>query len=231
MARQIAHTGVLALALCSTGCTSILGDFAVGPALDGGASHMVDTGAQGDDAEADVEPHQDAATGQDGDAQVDGAQLVEADLVDAAADVDPVLACVPSLADVGTSDFTVAFTITTTATVSTALVNQRAACVGAEWDVYMSPTGAIEIETETTASDRVYDIGGTGVNDGNPHHVQAGRAGGELWVQVDDTPMSPLVADTNALGTLPALVIGTDACSTTAAPLVGSLTDLCITRP
>jgi hypothetical protein len=239
MARQIAHTGVLALALCSTGCTSILGDFTEGPALDGGALVTADTGARGDDAEVDVEPHQDAATGQDGAAQVDGAQLVEADLVDAAADTstpdaDAAPVCLTTLSGVGASDFRIAFTLTTTETGLTLdLLNQRAGCTdtSAFWDITLSPTaGPIATTGDGTSSSVVTCEAGNSLNDGQPHAVVVGRTGGSLWYSSDGVVHSPLVPDAFAFGTFPALTVGSDACSGNM-PFAGhgTISDVCLT--
>jgi hypothetical protein len=107
------------------------------------------------------------ADGAQGDAPAADAAL------EAEAEAGPV--CVTDLSGVGTGDFHVSFDMETDAQTFMALVNQRSACsAGVEWDVFMQPTGSIEVETDDgIAADRVFQIGGGPVNDGQPHHVEA----------------------------------------------------------
>ncbi len=172
------------------------------------------------------------------DAGVDASDGAVDDGAHAEAEAGP--SCLTDLSGIGTGDFHVTFTLVTTAQSWMALVNQRSACLPYDgWDVYMTPTGAIEVETDDgIAADRVWQVGGGPVNNGQPHLIEAARVGGYLWVETDGPPMSVLMPDTHALGSLPPIVVGTDpggigpdGCgSGVVEPLAGSLTDLCITR-
>jgi hypothetical protein len=229
--RRLIAVAIVALA---SACQAVTGDFSVGAGGhdSGEASH--DGEAVGDspdgtdaaDAATDSTTIKDAATDSPGDVTV-----VEAE-------AGP--ACVTDLSNVGTGDFDVSFTVVTTAQTGMALVSQRATCLPySGWDIYTSPTGAIEIETDDgVAADRVFQIGGGPVNDGKPHYVEAARVAGKIWVQTDNGVKSPLVADTNALADLPPLIVGSDpggvspnGCgSGVIEPLAGSLTNLCVTK-
>ena len=217
------------------------GPFSTAPSLtgDGGreAVQAADAGPQSDDAEqAGTLAHDDAADAHD------GAQLV--DVADAAPDTGPT--CITDLSGVGTSDFRIAFTLETTTHTAMALVDQNGSCQQAcggaasvEWDMFVQgPTGGVLIETDDgTAADRVFAVSGQPVNDGVPHHIEAGRVAGLLWVKVDGQS-SAGVPDTNALDVLPELVVGRDPCASSAGnagcpavlPLDGMLTELCVSR-
>jgi len=156
---------------------------------------------------------------------------VDGGVADADADVEAAAPCVTDLSGVGTGDFQIAFTLTTTAAESVDIVNQRSTCAtSTEWDVYTTPGGGIEFETDDgIAADRVFTIGGPALNDGKLHRVSVGRTDGKIWVQAGQG--SELIADPYAFGAFPPLMIGTDPCGATAAPLgSGSVTDLCITK-
>jgi len=203
--------------------------------------------AQGEDAGRDaggeVVGH---VVGQEGGA-ADAGQTSEAsaDGGDAGHEAEAGPPCLTDLSGVGTGDFGVAFTLTTTATTFSALVNQSATCqascggsASVEWDIFMTNTGSIQVETDDgVAADRVFQVGGGPVNDGHPHSVVVGRTSGKVWVQTDGA-RSPLVSDANSLGTLPPLVVGRDPCAISPGyagcpavlPLVGSVTDLCLTK-
>lgn len=140
--------------------------------------------------------------------------------------------CVTDLSNIGAGDFRIDLDVVTTGATSQALASQRASCAPyAGWALYTSPTGAVELETDDgQGADRVFTVGGTGVNDGSKHHVAAWRQAGTIYVRVDATPASVPAPDTNVLGTLPALTVGADACSIADGPLAGTITNLCITR-
>ena len=214
---------LVGIALLLVGCGGARFTESLGP-TDGGGGDAPQTADAGDDAG-------------------DGAGRAVA-AVDDAAETAP--ACITDLSNIGTGDFRVSFALTTTATTAMALANQSSvcqqACGGAasvEWDVTMTASGSIEIETDDgAAADRVFEVGGGPVNDGRPHSVVAARTGGSLWVQTDDGARSELAPDTNALGALPPLVVGSDPCASSTGgagcpsvrPLAGTLTDLCVTR-
>lgn len=143
--------------------------------------------------------------------------------------------CVTDLSGVGTGDFRISFTLTTTWTSSTdvylALVGQKAGCdqTSPAWYVMLSESGNIiggtingmYIEART----------GNSINNGAPHRVVVSRVGGLLSCEIDGTPTSAAVPDPHVLDTLPPLVVGTSECLGWA-PLAGhgTLTDLCVTK-
>jgi len=144
---------------------------------------------------------------------------------DAATDADAA-SCVTDLSDVGTGDFLIAFTLTTTALgLTIPIVSQRAGCGSPFWDVSLRPNGIV-----VAATDSSFVEASSPVNDGTPHHIIITRASGQLSYSDNGTTQPP-IADTVALGSLPPLVIGTSDCAG-ATPLAGhgTLTDLCITR-
>jgi hypothetical protein len=201
---------VLAMVLVGCGGSA----FSVGEGDDGGGDVVVR--ADGDDAGMHV--------------AVPDAAMEAAPPEAAEADAGP--ACLSTLSNVGTNDFRIAFTLTTTAKMSTALVNQRSTCTAStEWDVFMSPGGGIEFETDDGVSaDRVFVIGGGPVNDGQPHKIVAARTNGQIWVQTDDGIRSQLIPDPYAIDALPPLVEGSDPCTETVV-LVGTIADLCVYIP
>src|SRR5438067_1881323 len=85
------------------------------------------------------------------------------------------------LSNVGTGDFHVAFTISTTAHQSSAVIGQRAACAhGVFWDVRMSPEGMLVVETD--GGDYTVLTASSSVNDGYPHDIAITRMQGTLAI-------------------------------------------------
>jgi hypothetical protein len=156
---------------------------------------------------------------------------------DASTDVAPPT-CVTDLSNVGTGDFQIAFTLTTTETVTTlALVNQRTGCdeTSSFWDVTISNTGGIVFATDDgSAASYAFVEAGNSINDGNPHHVVVSRTTAGIALSADGTAVSSTTPDPYAFGTFPTLNVGTNGCSglSPATPLAGhgTLTDLCISR-
>jgi hypothetical protein len=238
MSRRLALS-VVAL----TACQAVTGGFSVGTGDSG--PNADDSSSTGDDAVdgASVTGTFDATPDGTPDApptMPDAA--AEAGLPEAAAEAGP--ACLSTLSGIGTGDFRISFTLTTTNTTLTlALVNQRAncACTGASncsspstfWDVVVDSSGGIIATTDDGSGASYVDVeAGNSVNDGKAHQIVIARTAGMLTYSSDGVVHSSEVADAYSFGAFPSLTIGSDVCSTTT-PLTGhgTLTDLCITTP
>jgi hypothetical protein len=143
------------------------------------------------------------------------------------------------LSNIGLADFTISFTVQTTATVQSALVDQRRDCGGLTpgdsfWDCRMFPDGTVTI-TVADGTNRDDLQNSIPVNDGNPHQVSINRNGGIVALAVDGMIVgSASTMDTGvSLGPLVPLQIGTDVCDFQDAtqPLAGTLTNVAVTSP
>jgi hypothetical protein len=158
--------------------------------------------------------------------------------------------CGNDLSNVGTGDFTISLTLTTTAMNSTghagtllgetAVIDQRSTCNSSApfWDIRagLPPTGSpanafwIDIETnDTTADDSTGNM--VVLNDGVPHMVVVTRISGTMRVSVDGVAGTP-VPSTSNFGALAPLAKGTDVCDGVdgTVPLVGTVTNVCISQ-
>jgi hypothetical protein len=174
----------------------------------------------------------DASPDQDADATAD----------DGASDATICPNGVTDLSNIANGDFHISFRIVTTQTGWVALVNQRNVCsYGQFWDVrqcessattssYCPVNGAIYVETDESQLD--YVTSAAPINDGQPHDVSIQRVSGFLFIYLDGT-LSGTGPSSASFGQLPRLQIGADVCSEngTGAPLTGTLTNLCITKP
>jgi hypothetical protein len=144
--------------------------------------------------------------------------------------------CKNDLSNVGTGNFNIQFTLTTTTT-NGAVINQRGVCYTDEmWDVRTTSSGQLWVETDD--NDGTYtSITTTGsVTDGNPHAVVITRLNGTLLIMVDGVEAVSGTSTAN-LTALHALTTKTDICVTTGGGsgtgdgtvnLVGTVTDVCI---
>jgi hypothetical protein len=141
---------------------------------------------------------------------------------------------------VGTGDFHIAFTFTTTAgSIDMAVVNQRTGCNESStwWDVSYIPStttqGALQVGT-CNGSSSTYVIleQGTGAlpDDGHPHRVVVGRIRGQLQFTLDSVLAAGPVSDPSVFGAFPPLRIGVDDCAGFG-QTIGTVTDVCITTP
>lgn len=142
--------------------------------------------------------------------------------------------CVQTLANVGAGDFTIRFVITTAARVLSTVVYQRSICAGSDlWDVRLAANGTLEIATD--------DLGGhftlfntvATVNDGRPHAVVITRVAQVLSARIDGAA-SGAAASAASWQALPPLGIGKgDPCENGggSVPLVGAVTNVCLTIP
>lgn len=143
--------------------------------------------------------------------------------------------CLTDLSGVGTGDFSIRFTLTTTATPAEymALLNQRSRCDNTlpGWDVWMKGQGNLEI--------MVFDGGGSAyanvtdnrpINDGAPHRISVARSGSSLTIGVDGIfntyPGQPIMP----LASLSPLNVGIDPTCTGVSNLSGRVVDICLTK-
>ena len=202
--------------------------FSMGEEDDGGGGDVVGTHIITTDAGAG---ESEAA------AQVDATP--ETTTADAAPEAAPPV-CLSTLSGVGTGDFHISFTLTTTAgSIDMALVNQRTGCDNTStwWDVSYIPStsthGALGAGSSdgTQASYVVLEqAAGATVDDGNPHQIVVARTSGQLWFSIDGTRSAGPVADPYSFGPMPQLKVGTDDCAGFG-PTIGSIENLCITTP
>ena len=141
-------------------------------------------------------------------------------------------ACANDLSGIGAGDFEIRFTLATLATVKTSLVFQRAACgTGPHWDVSLGDGGRAGLAVCEIAAGG--SVGSTPtmmpVNDGAAHVVVCRRVAGVLSVILDGGPANTQVFSA-PLGTLPPMAVGSGHPCTDLAPLVGSITDVCVRR-
>jgi hypothetical protein len=205
---------VVAIALASGGC--------------GGA----ETAGAESDASFDVAP-QDGAL----DASFDVADVRD-DAGDSSpdasnADVEPIDAptCTGDLSNIGAADFHISFTLSTNQAGNVVLAEQRATCGhGVFWDIHMI-SGAIAVETDDRIRYTVLNATGT-VNDGLPHAIVVARVSGTLSVTIDNAASGD-AACTSVFGSLAGLEVGTSPCVGIGgfAPLIGLITDMCVTSP
>jgi len=139
---------------------------------------------------------------------------------------------VGSLSNIGTADFRISLTFTTTQKADTALVNQRTYCdFGAFWDIRVVK-GSLLVET----CDAVFNYAaittrGPLVNDGKPHRVIVQRAAQKMIAYIDGTA-SGTADSKSSFGELPP-VSSNDPCETTGqvSPFLGSIANLSVTSP
>jgi hypothetical protein len=217
--------GVAGLAAgCTSSSTNGGGDSGVGPeTFDSGAadSGHPDTSSGGDAGDSGAAVS-DAGSDTNGDATGDGDSGE----------------CTQDLSNIGLGDFRIAFTIQTSASTGSAVVNQRGNCAaGIYWDVRMQPGGALTLETDnnTLRPAGYTNLPGTiPVNDGASHDVVITRTGGVLAIRVDGT-LDPTDAGATSTATFDTtlggvLRIGTDVCDGVdgTVALVGTVTNVCV---
>lgn len=153
------------------------------------------------------------------------------DASDASYAPESTTACVTDLSNVGTGDFRVSFTLSTTSTAAlVGLVNQRAGCDQAStwWDVNMQ-NGSIGVGTVFSGQYVAIGLSGPS-NDGAPHKVVFARTAGVIWYSIDGIVHDQTPSDPYPVGALPPLVVGADACPGYV-ELDGTLSELCVTTP
>lgn len=193
-------------------------------------SDVVDTSPDVPDA-TDATDASDASEASDVSDASDGSDAAET------ADADTGPSCTGDLSGIGTADFRIAFTITTTATAGTgsAVINQRAVCGASHfWDVRMTGAGHLVIETDsgTLGADYTTFIStGAAVNDGSPHDIVLKRTSGTLTCTIDGVA-SGSASSASSFAALAAVKTGTDVCTGVdgTVALVGSVTKVCVSK-
>jgi len=167
---------------------------------------------------------------------------------DAGAEAGTPIECVTDLSGVGTGDFSIRFTLTTTEIgLTLALVSQRGdcLCVGSGpycptpstfWDIVLQRGTVIAITAADSAESYVSIDGGSSVADGRPHRIVVGRTSGTLWYEADGIRGPVSISNHYLFKTFPELSIGSDGCELAASPTTplaghGTLTDLCLSAP
>lgn len=153
-----------------------------------------------------------------------GVDLVHAaDLVS-----DLTLACVATLVNIGTGDFTVSFALTAAPGLGGTLLTQRATCDNAtHWYVAMKVDGTIYV---TLASPYVGIDGVTSVNDGRVHSIMVRRRNNILSLLIDGKTEAE-ASTTAVLESLPPLEIGESASCNTMAVSGVKIEKSCLTVP
>jgi hypothetical protein len=138
--------------------------------------------------------------------------------------------CSQDLSAVGTGDFSIAFTITTVATVSSGIVSQRSICMHSKfWDIRLRSNGTgLSVELDDQANYTSF-VAPMVVNDGVPHEVRVCRKSGRVYAFADGKLSAQAVSATN-LATLPAFATSTSKCGAEdgTVTLVGTLTNVCV---
>jgi hypothetical protein len=159
------------------------------------------------------------------------------DAVEAASELSEAGPCRGDLSNIGTADFHVSFSVTTTQNGLAALVNQRAVCAYSDfWDVRLATNGGLDVETD----DVTQGANGTGlpkvgpsIRDGVPHKVMLRRMSETLTVYVDGVASASAISRTS-FGQLAPVRIGSDVCTFAidqTMPLIGTVSDLCVASP
>jgi hypothetical protein len=193
------------------------------PTVEGGGSDAgIDGGGAADTGSIDTGP--DAAGS---DARSDGPTAS-----DAAPEGGP--SCTGDLSNIGTGDFRIAFSLSSTLASSAAILNQRSVCGhGVFWDVRLGGTNGSAIRVETDDGTNYTDLNsvGTAVNDGKTHNVVVTRVAGTLAIAIDGAA-SGSSASNSALGQLALLVTGTDVCvgQLGCVAFAGTLSNVCVGR-
>ena len=164
------------------------------------------------------------------------AGVPEAAAVDSGVDSAEAGACPQDLSNIGTADFHVSLSLTTSQTSSgyVAVVNQRSQCnPSVFWDIRLDDGGFVFVEADDVTSYGAIQSPGPRVDDGRPHTVLFQRKSHVLSVFVDDAGGTPTTPSTASFGNLPPLAVGTDVCipQDRTVALTGTVTDLCVASP
>jgi hypothetical protein len=94
--------------------------------------------------------------------------------------------CTNDLSNIGTANFTISLTLTTTQVGTVAVANQRQYCNGSDfWDVHLQD-GDVQAETDDGVMYHTsLNTAGPAVNDGKPHSISIQRRNEVLTVYVD----------------------------------------------
>lgn len=141
---------------------------------------------------------------------------------------EPPSACNGDLSNVGTGDLEIKFTINTSTTVRSALLNQRSVCSHSIfWDVELVD-GTIQVELDDNDQHYTLCRGTKLVNDGKPHRVVTRRVAGRLSTYIDCVLDATCAAATDLTGTLRPLQTTLASCPNPPPPLAGTLNEVCV---
>jgi hypothetical protein len=123
-------------------------------------------------------------------------------------------ACKDDLSNIGTADFHIAFTMSTTLAGTAALANQRSLCSpGVWWDIRLT-SGAVSIEMDDGKSLAMLSSTGKTVNDGQAHDIAVMRVAGTVTISIDGASAGSLAA-VASFTQLPPVKLKTDVCDGT----------------
>lgn len=141
--------------------------------------------------------------------------------------------CANDLSNVGLGDFSIRFTIQTTATTRQAVLFQRAICAGSSghWDLYLGQDALAGVPVlEVQSGGSFAQTNATlAVNDGAPHVVEFQRLAGFLIASVDGQSFGGQTVAL-PLSALPALQVATGHPCASTPSLQGALIGICV-RP
>lgn len=137
--------------------------------------------------------------------------------------------CTNDLSGLGAGDFSIAFTLATTATAGSGVLSQRTVCMRSKfWDVRMRANGnlSVELDDETNYLNLVVP---SAVNDGAAHELRVCRKNGHVYALADGELLED-APNVTAFDSLPALATGTTTCTTFdgTVTLTGAVTGVCI---
>jgi hypothetical protein len=136
--------------------------------------------------------------------------------------------CNGDLSNLGTGDFEIKFTLKTSATQLSEILNQRAVCANSFfWDIQLL-NGTLQVEVDDNHQHYTSCQGTTQVNDGKPHRVVVRRVAGRLTTYVDcvlDMACACAADLSTALNPLRTTLAG---CQSPPPDLVGTLSDVCV---
>jgi len=143
------------------------------------------------------------------------------------ADAGDAATCVESLSNVGTGDFTISFSITTTTTQASTIASQRQSCDGLHpfWDLSLRSTGVMVLEVSGAQL-----VSTRAINDGTTHAVVIQRRSLEATITIDGAPAGAGTIGTD-LGALPMIQLTSgNPCESPGGrmPLVGMLSGFCL---
>jgi hypothetical protein len=191
-----------------------------------------DAAAANDAPPADSQPESAAIDSGSGDSGAPDAPDAPA-APDATADAGP---CITDLSGIGTGDFRIAFSLSTTQTGQVALLNQRNVCFfGMFWDLRLY-NGVLDVQTDDGTNFVEFKTTVPPlVNDGNLHAVVVHRVAQIITVTIDGALAGTSTAQTS-FGSLPPFQTGHDPCQS--GPMkdgtvgfAGTLENVCITAP
>jgi hypothetical protein len=137
--------------------------------------------------------------------------------------------CSQDLSNIGTGDFSISFTITTSAQVNSAIVSQRQICMHSKfWEVaLLSDQEGISVETDDQVHYTSF-VGPMVISDGAPHDVRICRKSGTIYVFADGSLRSQ-AESLASFATLPAFASKTTVCTAYGrTALDGTLEDVCV---